>query len=155
MKPLMESQFTNIGIVSALFLTILVAALQVDTPEEPSSIIWVWYIILLTLGLYMSFASTMTCALMLVYISPLEGDAIENFISIMALYAGMLHRIPLHRTALHCFALPCFFLQNFISTMALFKCILLPSVPKFGRMGDSKLRSERSKSDLREMADIC
>jgi hypothetical protein len=30
----------------------------------------------------------MTCALMLVYISPLEGGAIENFISIMALYAG-------------------------------------------------------------------
>ncbi|KAJ1407248.1 hypothetical protein B484DRAFT_423677 [Ochromonadaceae sp. CCMP2298] len=90
MKPLMESQFINIGIVSALLLTILVAALQADIPEsgDPSSIIWVWYIILLVLGLYFSFASTMTCALMLVYISPLEGDAVENFISIMALYAG-------------------------------------------------------------------
>jgi hypothetical protein len=59
MKPLMESQFTNIGIVAALMLTILVAALQADIPDsgDPSSIIWVWYIILLGLGLYFRYIS--------------------------------------------------------------------------------------------------
>jgi hypothetical protein len=89
LKQLLSDQVTNIGIVSALLLTMIVAAIQADAPtESTTSILSAWYIVFLIYGTYFSFSSTVMCAMMLMYIGPLEGGAAEAFIRDMALYAG-------------------------------------------------------------------
>lgn len=89
LKQLLADQVTNVGIVSALLLTMIVAAIQADPPtESPTSVLSAWYIVFLIYGVYFSFSSTVMCAMMLMYVGPLEGKAAEQFIKDQALYAG-------------------------------------------------------------------
>jgi uncharacterized membrane protein len=89
LKQLLADQVTNVGIVSALLLTMIVAAIQADPPtDSQTSVLSAWYIVFLIYGVYFSFSSTVMCAMMLMYVGPLEGKAAEVFIKDNALYAG-------------------------------------------------------------------
>lgn len=92
-KAAAETQLTNTGIVGALMLTMVLACLQADLPEDEKkngyrSVIGSWYIIFLIMSLFFSVTSTVLSSLCLMYIHPLSGDAVDNWISIMALYLG-------------------------------------------------------------------
>lgn len=88
-KDTMTNQLTNTGVVSALLLTVVLAALQADFPTEASNtLLNHWYVILLIIGFCYALSATAMSSITLMYMSPLEGPAVEDFISIMALYFG-------------------------------------------------------------------
>ena len=79
----------NIGVVSALLLTMVTAAIQADVPTDGArSLISQYYIAYLYMSLYFSTSATGMSALCLMYVQPLEGAAAERFMSTMALYFG-------------------------------------------------------------------
>eukprot|EP00622_Pseudochattonella_farcimen_P005036 FR740570.1.p1 GENE.FR740570.1~~FR740570.1.p1 ORF type:complete len:180 (+),score=14.42 FR740570.1:1-540(+) len=85
----MNQQLTNTGVVSALLLTIVLAALQADFPTDRAvTLLNQWYIIFICIGFCYGLSATAMSSICLMYMPPLEGPACEDFISIMALYFG-------------------------------------------------------------------
>jgi hypothetical protein len=74
-----ESQanvLTNIGVVGALFLTMVLALVQADPPlEDAGRFICQYYQIFNIISMFLCFLSTMMSALLLNYISPLDAGA--------------------------------------------------------------------------------
>jgi len=84
-----KDSLMNSGLVCALLLTMVISALQADSPTpEPTTILSMYYTVSLNMSLYFSMSATGISALCLVYIQPLEGAAAERFMSTMALYFG-------------------------------------------------------------------
>mmetsp|Transcript_20055 Transcript_20055/g.29752 ORF Transcript_20055/g.29752 Transcript_20055/m.29752 type:complete len:465 (-) Transcript_20055:32-1426(-) len=90
-KEVMECTLANNGIISALLLTVVFAALQAALPVEdtPSSYLNMFYSMFLLMALFYSFTATIMSSICYLYMQPLNGAALKNFIGEMSLYYGM------------------------------------------------------------------
>lgn len=88
-KDAIVNQLINSGVVGALVLTIVLAAMQVGLPTATNRVyLCQWYIMLLTIALFYSMASTVISTILLMYLMPLADKAAEDFIGVMAMYIG-------------------------------------------------------------------
>ena len=89
-KEVQSTNLTNTGVVGALILTIVLAALQADPPvgDEPDALLNQFYAMNLVIGLYYSMNATAVSSFCLMYIMPLDGAAMESFLSKMASYVS-------------------------------------------------------------------
>ncbi len=90
LKEVLEANLTNSGVVSALLLTVVFAALMAScpTPAFPWSLLNQWYMAFLLLSLMYSINATIMSSICYLYMQPLQGDNLNEFMSIMALYYG-------------------------------------------------------------------
>ena len=89
-KEVQSTNLTNTGVVGALILTIVLAALQADPPvgDEPDALLNQFYAMNLVIGLYYSMNATAVSSFCLMYIMPLDGAAMESFLAKMASYVS-------------------------------------------------------------------
>ena len=94
LKETMRTNLTTQGLISALFLTIVYAMLQADSPTlidgdgDPSSLLSQWYLLLCTLALALTMIGTVATVLLLLYIEPLDDVASLNLVTWGMMYFG-------------------------------------------------------------------
>lgn len=157
-KETMTSQLTNTGIVAALLLTILLASLQAGQPTgNRHTLLSQWYLIFNMIGVFYALMSTIMSSLCLMYLQPLKDDAVEDFISIMALYfgepiLGICMTLVMAINAVNLYAWgqwgqPAGIFSSFISWWAVFRSLTALSNLMLYKNPyvDSKVRAERAK----------
>lgn len=89
-KEIMTAMLANSGIIAALLLTVVYAALQADLPQEDAvgSFLNMYYSAFLLMAIFYSFIATMMSSICFLYMQPLSGSALGTFMSEMALYYG-------------------------------------------------------------------
>merc|ERR1711871_1593644 len=80
LKQTIEATMTNIGIVSALLLSVCVASLQADSPtESPLSLLAQWYLGFMWMAAGLAVVSTFISALVVCYMTPLSDAGAKAF----------------------------------------------------------------------------
>jgi len=89
-KEVMTAMLANSGIISALLLTVVFTALQVDLPQEDAvgSFLNMYYSAFLLIAVFYSFTATIMSSICYLYMQPLNGIALGTFMGEMALYYG-------------------------------------------------------------------
>jgi len=84
-----RTNLTNVGVVGALLLTVVVAMVQVDTPlDETDRLLAQWYMIFLVSSMVPLFASVIMSSMLLLYVEPLDEDAALSYIGAFLDYFG-------------------------------------------------------------------
>jgi hypothetical protein len=90
-KESYAGSLTTTGIVAALLLTCVVSAVQSEAPTNThASLLSQWYAAFLAMSFFFAVSSTAMSAICLTYMQPLDEVALQDFVSIMALYFGEL-----------------------------------------------------------------
>jgi hypothetical protein len=88
-KEAYVNSLTTSGIVAALLLTCVLSAMQAGFPaESEQTLIAQWYGVFLCMGFFYSVTATAMSTICLTYLHPLNEAAVQDFVSIMALYFG-------------------------------------------------------------------
>lgn len=88
-KDSMRSNLTSQALVAALYLTVVVAMLQVDPPtEDPGALVNQWYVCLLVVAAFMTMTALTVNIICLIYIEPLSDQACLKLISYGLMYFG-------------------------------------------------------------------
>merc|ERR1719420_675122 len=86
-KISISTNMTNLGVMLALFLTMMLAMLQQDLPKTISRND-LWYLTFITFGLEAGVRGLLMVVLFLVYFEPVSNDAAKNFAVDNLLYLG-------------------------------------------------------------------
>jgi len=89
-KEVMTAMLANSGVISALLLTVVYAALQADLPQEGAigSFLNMYYSAFILVAIFYSFTATIMSSVCYIYLQPLNGIALGTFMDEMAPYYG-------------------------------------------------------------------
>lgn len=80
-----RSMLTNMAVVAALLLTVIIAMMQSELPgEEPRALLAQWYQIFLYAAMVPCFAAVVLSSMLLLYIEPLDEAASISFVGVRA-----------------------------------------------------------------------
>ena len=82
-RDAMRSALTNMAVVAALLLTVIIAMMQVDSPiDEPRALLGQWYQIFLYSAMVPCFSAVILSSMLLLYIEPLDESAAVSFVGV-------------------------------------------------------------------------
>jgi len=87
-KEAIRSCLTNTGVVSALFLTVVLAMSQMDPFEGPPNFRSHWYLVYVLMAIANCMEAVVMCSLCMLYIEVLSDTAALNFLKDNMIYVG-------------------------------------------------------------------
>ncbi|KAG8457150.1 hypothetical protein KFE25_004117 [Diacronema lutheri] len=88
-RDAMRSALTNMAVVAALLLTVIIAMMQVDSPiDEPRALLGQWYQIFLYSAMVPCFSAVILSSMLLLYIEPLDESAAVSFVGTFVDFFG-------------------------------------------------------------------
>ena len=88
MRDAIRSSLTNTGVVSALFLTVVLAMSQMDPFEGPANFRSLWYLVFVLMAVSNCMEAVVMCSFCMLYVEPLSDDASLNFLKDNMIYVG-------------------------------------------------------------------